>query len=179
MESRREFLRQATVTLILVPIGAAACGSSTSPAAVTAPLDAGANVCAVNATSTVVNGHTHMVCVTVADLVNPPSGGMTITTSVSQAHTHTVTLTQSMLETIAGGGEVTVATSLTLNHNHEFMLVRMAGTLIVDAGAVRASGSSSSSSGGPAGGTASGSSSGGGGPSGTPSGSGGGRPIGY
>jgi hypothetical protein len=156
METRREFLRQATVTLVLTPIAAVACGSSTSVSPVTAPIDAGANVCAVNATSSVVGGHSHTVCVDAATVANPPAQGMTFTTSVSAGHTHTVSLTQAELETIRGGGEVTVMTSITLSHQHQFMLVRMAAAAIIDSGILDGSHLSSSSS------------SSGGGPSGTP-----------
>lgn len=158
MESRREFLRHATVTLLLVPLGAAACSgdNGTSASAVTGTSDAG-GCDGVGATSTVVAGHAHTVCVTAAALSSPPAGGMTFTTSLSVDHQHTVSLTQAQLRILAAGGEVTVETSVVLSHSHEFMLVKM-GTLLVDGGT---SGGSSGGSSGSSGGSGSSGSSGG------------------
>jgi hypothetical protein len=167
MESRREFLRHATVTLLLVPLGAAACSgdnNNNSASAVTGTSDAG-GCDGIGATSTVVGGHAHTVCVSAASLSNPPVGGMTFTTSVSQSHQHTITLSQAQLRILAAGGDVMVETSIVLSHSHEFMLVKVGGTgTIVGDGGLRDSGrgtvSGSSggtgSSGGGTGGTTSG-----------------------
>jgi hypothetical protein len=77
-------------------------------------------------TSTVVNGHTHTVCVGADQLAIPSAGGMTFATSESQGHSHMITLTQEQLENIASGREVTVVTTTVQLHQHEFMLVQTA-----------------------------------------------------
>ena len=107
--SRREFLSKSTVTLVLVPVASSliGCGS-----------DSGGGSCnGVDTTSTVTNGHTHTVCVPTTDLMTPPSGGRTYTTSTDAGHNHTVTLTQAQLTTINGGGSVTVTSSAPAAHD--------------------------------------------------------------
>jgi hypothetical protein len=115
MKTRREFLREITVTLLLVPIAASACASASSGAA--AGADDGCN--GLDPTSTVTLGHTHTVCIPQSDLANPPAGGATYTTS-APTPMHTVTLTQAQLESIQAGQAVTVTTSVANNHTHNF-----------------------------------------------------------
>ena len=54
-----------------------------------------------------------------ADLIGE-SGG-TYQTSSDAGHTHSVTLSQAQLQTIAGGGSVTVTSSST-GHTHDFLV---------------------------------------------------------
>lgn len=61
-----------------------------------------------------------MVTVLASDLMNPPSGGATYTTTMAASHNHTVTLTQAQLMTIQSGGSVMVTTSVTASHTHDF-----------------------------------------------------------
>src|SRR5580693_6319512 len=108
--SRRELLNQSTVLLLLVPVaGLAACSSNNT--------DAAASCNGVFETSTVTNNHTHTLCVPTTDLTNPPAAGTTYTTSFNDGHDHTVTLTQAQLQTIEGGGSVTVTTSVPFPHD--------------------------------------------------------------
>jgi hypothetical protein len=75
----------------------------------------------VLSTSTVVNAHSHTVNVPASDQMHPVD--MTYTSSSSLSHVHMVTLTASQLSTIASGGSVTVAATLstvTGNHSHDF-----------------------------------------------------------
>jgi hypothetical protein len=113
MQTRREFLSQATIVLTLLPVAAAACSSSSA---------AGGGSCdGLDPTSTVASGHTHRVCVPQADLTNPPAGGATYTTSGPDPM-HTITLTQAQLQSIQSGQSVTVTTSVANNHTHDFTL---------------------------------------------------------
>lgn len=113
MQTRREFLAGATVTLILVPV-AAACASSSGGGG-------GGGCDGLDATSSVAQGHTHTLCVPRTDLTSPPAGGMTYTTSGPDP-THTVTLTQAQLEAIESGQTVQVTTSVANGHTHDFVL---------------------------------------------------------
>ena len=145
MPTRREFLEKTTVMLLMIPV-AAACTSNNSTPAPSNPLEGG---CAIQPTSTVTNGHNHMLCVLATDLSNPPSGGVVYTTTISQSHTHDVALTQGMLQQIAVGQVVTVTTSVsqtTGGHTHDFMIQLAPGTNL-DA-AVTTTGDAGASSGG-------------------------------
>lgn len=124
MLTRREFLSTATVTLLLVPIacssnnGSYGTGSSTNP---TEPCDG------AGATSSVTQGHTHMICVPASDLSSPPAAGAQYTTTSANGHTHTVSLTQDQLTSIARGETVNVTTSSTNGHTHAFSVARTGG----------------------------------------------------
>ena len=116
MFNRREFVSRATITLLLVPIAACGAGSGAT---------SGAGGCSgVSSTSSVTLGHTHTVCVLEADLTSPPSGGVTYTTSGPDP-THTITLTAAQLSSINGGQSITVTTSTSGGHTHQFVLSRM------------------------------------------------------
>jgi hypothetical protein len=82
--------------------------------------------------STVVNGHSHTVCVAPADLALPPAEGLTFATSDTDGHSHMMTLTQEQLKTIASGREVTVQTTTVQLHHHEFVLVTVASSVAAD-----------------------------------------------
>jgi hypothetical protein len=116
METRREFLSELWVTLLLVPIAAPACGSAGSGAGT-----GGGGCNGLDPTSTVALGHTHTVCVPQTDIDSPPAGGATYTTSGPDP-THTLTLTQAELRAIQSGQPVTVTTSVANNHTHDFTL---------------------------------------------------------
>jgi hypothetical protein len=115
MQTRREFVTQATVTLFLVPLAAMACSSSSSGSG------SGGSCDGLDPTSTVALGHTHTVCVLSSDLSSPPSAGVTYTTSGPDP-THTVALTQAQLQSIQSGQSVTVTTSVANNHTHDFTI---------------------------------------------------------
>jgi hypothetical protein len=128
MQSRREFLSSATVTLLLIPFGATvvACGSSNSPAPAASSNDSnGVAGCdnGIGETSTVANNHTHTICVLDTDLTNPPAAGVTYVTSNVEDHTHNVTFTQAQLQMINSGGSVTV-TSSAPQPTHDFTVVK-------------------------------------------------------
>ncbi|HEY3818870.1 MAG TPA: hypothetical protein VGL81_16980 [Polyangiaceae bacterium] len=131
MPTRREFLESATVTLLMIPL--AACASS-PPVTGVAP-DAGANEDAsscsgVFTTSSNVSEHTHTLCVPATDLSTPPVNGNTYTSSTNLdplndvEHSHTVTLTAQQLASIDGGGAVTITSSNSDEHTHQFMITR-------------------------------------------------------
>ena len=111
--TKRTFVTEAA-KLLLVVAGAVyviGCGSPTAPS----------NVADVTSTSTVVNGHSHTINVPSSDQTHPAN--TTYTSSTDSGHNHTVTLTASQLLTIAGGGSVTVTSSVstvTGSHTHEF-----------------------------------------------------------
>ena len=131
MLNRREFLTNAAggfVTLPLTPIVAACAsdmtyGSSTTTNGTTPACDGAGE------TSTVSVGHTHALCVPLADLDTPPAAGATYSTSVTDGHQHTVTLTQAWLMAVAQGQTVqvttsTVATGNLAGHTHDFAVAK-------------------------------------------------------
>ncbi|MGH7329450.1 MAG: hypothetical protein ACREJX_13980, partial [Polyangiaceae bacterium] len=93
MQTRREFLGNATVTLLLIPLGAMlACGSSnSSPGGSTGNNGVAGCDNGIGETSTVANNHTHTICVLNSDLTAPPAAGVTYVTSNVEDHTHNVT----------------------------------------------------------------------------------------
>jgi hypothetical protein len=56
--------------------------------------------------------HTHTIVVLETDLSAPPADGATFQSTIALGHTHTVTLTDAELTMIAGGGSVTVLSSM-------------------------------------------------------------------
>jgi hypothetical protein len=132
MKTRRQFLTQATVTLLLVPL--TECASSSPPAASTGD-DGGASPDAaacdgVHTTSSNVSEHTHTLCVPQSDLSSPPGQGATYTSSSSldplndENHTHTITLSAQQLLSIETGAQVVVTSSVSDSHTHQFAIVR-------------------------------------------------------
>ena len=121
--TRRELLIRSGVILLLVPI-ASSCSSSTyGGSGKQASADA-ASCDGIDSTGTVVQSHTHEVCVPSSDLASPPAAGATYTTTNVSAHTHTVTLTQAQLQQIAAGGTVAVTSSTVEAHTHDFAIMR-------------------------------------------------------
>jgi len=78
----------------------------------------------VGATTTNNSGHTHFVCVALADLNSPPADGKTYVTTNNSGHTHSITLTAAQLTSIASGESVTVTTTNDAGHTHEVTLVK-------------------------------------------------------
>ena len=129
MLNRRDFLTIGTggmVTLVLTRVipgcGSSSSNSTTSTTNPTTPTCDGAGE-----TSSVTLGHTHDLCVPLADLTTPPAAGATYTTTVTDDHEHNVTLTEAMLATVAQGGSVmvtssVVATSALGTHTHDFIV---------------------------------------------------------
>jgi hypothetical protein len=132
MLNRREFLTNAAggfVTLLLTPI-VAACGSDMTYGASTTTTNGTTPTCdGAGDTSTVSNGHTHALCVPLADLDNPPASGATYGTSVTDGHRHTAALTQGQLMAVAVGQTITVTTSTVATgnlagHTHRFAVAK-------------------------------------------------------
>ena len=123
MVTRRQF----TVTLVLTPIAswlASSCGGSdssgdgtTSNTIPTVPSCDG-----VGARSNVQEGHSHELCVPVADLSSPPTGGKTYDTSSEDGHVHRVTLDAAQLSAVGRGELVQVTTSIEDGHMHAYAL---------------------------------------------------------
>jgi hypothetical protein len=113
--ARREFLKSAGGGMVALTVIITGCGGGSDGN----PPPSGCT--GIERSSTVVDGHTHTLCVPQADLSSPPAAGQSYTTSVN-GHAHEVTLTAADLMSIAGGGTVTVTTSITLGHAHMFTL---------------------------------------------------------
>lgn len=126
MMTRRAFLSGATkttVTLLLTPL--VACSSSSSPTTIsTSPTEPGGGCNGVASTSTVVQGHTHAVCVDETLLTSPPADGVTITTTLANDHAHAVVLAFEDLRTIQNGGTASVTTTTVSGHVHGFGIRR-------------------------------------------------------
>jgi hypothetical protein len=74
-------------------------------------------------TSDIVNSHTHTVTLTQTQVMSPPAGGISLTTSSNSGHTHSFAMTQAQLTTVNGGTDVNVVTGssdVTGTHTHEF-----------------------------------------------------------
>jgi hypothetical protein len=74
-------------------------------------------------TSSSVSGHEHQVTLEVALFASPPTSGVTRETTVADGHTHMVTLTMDELQTIAAGGTVSKDTTITQSHLHTFVFM--------------------------------------------------------
>lgn len=132
MLNRREFLSSAAggvVTLLLTPI-VSACGSSDMTYGSSTTTNGTTPACdGAGETSTVSVGHTHTLCVPLADLDSPPAAGATYSSSVTDGHQHTVTLTQAWLMAVAQGQTVQVTTSAVATgnlagHTHVFAVAK-------------------------------------------------------
>lgn len=131
MVNRRDFLATAgtgLVALVLTPI-VSACGGDDDNASSVSPTTP-VSCDGAGETSTVVDGHSHTVCVPNADIDDPPAAGSPYVTSVADGHQHDVLLTADELTTVANGGSVTVTTTVELGHTHDFSIHR--GSTISD-----------------------------------------------
>lgn len=79
-------------------------------------------------TSSVVDGHSHTVTISAAELSNPPADGTTEDTSEAQGHTHRVTLSSADLTAVNNGQEVMRSTTLEDGHIHTFTFRRSGGS---------------------------------------------------
>lgn len=112
MQTRRDFLSSATVTLLMIPL--AACSS---------PSMGGGTCNGTLSTSTVTSMHTHTLCVLATDLSAPPPS-VTYTSSTTSGHSHDVTLSMQQLQMIQNGQSVTVTSAVTESHTHDFMIMK-------------------------------------------------------
>jgi hypothetical protein len=112
---RRQFLKQAGGGMVTLTVLAAGCSGGSDGE----PPPQGCT--GIQRVSTLVDSHTHSLCVPQEDLNNPPAGGRTYTTSVV-GHAHQVTLSAADLTGIAGGGTVMVTTTLNDGHTHQYSL---------------------------------------------------------
>ena len=114
MPSRREFVRLSSLALAL-PCGLS-CGSGED--------DRPAGSCSgVGATSTVVEGHSHEICVPASDLESGISVALLYTTSTDQGHTHQITLSREQLESLTNAGTIEVTSTVAFGHRHAFTLI--------------------------------------------------------
>jgi hypothetical protein len=68
------------------------------------------------------NGHVHSVTVPAATLLARSDQTITTSPAGDPAHMHNITLTTADLATLAGGGSVTVTSTPTLSHMHQYMV---------------------------------------------------------
>jgi len=84
--------------------------------------DGNGNGTTIVSISTVDAGHSHRVEFPEADLSSPSA--RTYQSSSSESHTHSVVLSEAQLTTIEGGGSVTVTSSDSGGHTHQFTFSR-------------------------------------------------------
>ena len=72
----------------------------------------------ISSVSTVNAGHSHTINVPSADQLHPAA--KTYTSTSVFAHVHMVTLTEDQLRTLATGGSVTVTSTTSGTHTHDF-----------------------------------------------------------
>lgn len=72
-------------------------------------------------TSSVYNGHSHIVNILYDDIENPPPSNNTLTSS-STNHTHQITLTPTNYQTLKDGGTVLKTSTTNGGHNHTFSI---------------------------------------------------------
>lgn len=138
--NRREFLRGATRTLLVLPFGTflVHCGSSndggyvsstnpTQPGTDTTPPDAPPRVEGANVlyTSSQTNAHSHSFSVPSSALSSPPSTGVSGATTEAQLHSHLVGVSRSDLESVQSGQSVKIETSSVAGHTHTLTFVRI------------------------------------------------------
>lgn len=115
--NRREVIIRVGGILLAIPASRLlmACGGSGA---------AGSDTLQFTSTPGDTDNHTHTVDLAKADIVTPPAGGRTETTSLNAAHTHTVTLTEADFASIDAGNVVTKITSEDETpghvHTHQF-----------------------------------------------------------
>jgi hypothetical protein len=127
MLPRREFVTGSTVILIMTPL-AIACGGGGGDDADTSRACSGAG-----ANSSVVENHSHFVCVAAADIMAPPSAGATYSTTMADGHMHDVSLSADELAALGANEAVTITSSTEDGHSHQFVLQRMSSSTGGDA----------------------------------------------
>jgi hypothetical protein len=125
MLNRRQFLSGtgvaaagATVTL-LVPSGC-----STNSGTVASSTSAALPCDGAGSDSSIVDGHSHAICISAAAIEAPPAEGATFATTRVSGHTHDLPLAQTQLQGLAAGQPITMTTSNAENHTHTFVLQR-------------------------------------------------------
>ena len=68
--------------------------------------------------------HTHVLRVLRADLANPPAGGVTYITGISEGHVHQVILSGTELVDIQSGKVVSKTSSIASGHQHVFAIAK-------------------------------------------------------
>jgi hypothetical protein len=113
--------------LLMIPI-INACSSNNSSSGA----DAGGSCSGIDSTSTLVDEHTHAICVATTDLTSPPAAGVTYTSTNVGDHTHTLPLTQAQLQMIESGTAVGPITSSSAidgvngeAHTHDWTIMKM------------------------------------------------------
>ena len=114
---RRQFLKEAAGGFVVLTVLVSGCSSDDDGGGGGGDCDDG-----IQRGSTSNDGHSHTMCIPRADLNAPPAAGATYDTSIADSHAHLVTLTRADLTTIAGGGQVTVTSSDSGGHTHNFTL---------------------------------------------------------
>jgi hypothetical protein len=79
-------------------------------------------------TSSLDGAHYHTFEISLGDLAAPPSGGVSGETSLNDGHTHYVSVSMKDLENVQAGQSVWVTTSLDSGHTHVFTFVKVTGT---------------------------------------------------
>ena len=138
--NRRDFLRGATRTLLVLPFGTflVHCSSDeedgtvvttnpTQPTVDPTPPDAPPRVDGANVvyTSSETNLHSHSFSIPAVSLSSPPAAGVTGETTSAQLHSHLVVVRQVDLQNVEAGQSVKIETTSTVGHTHTFTFVRI------------------------------------------------------
>ena len=94
--------------------------------------DGGDQIMTLSAVSTFVDGHSHSATIPLSDLDS--AARKSYQSSSADSHTHTVTLSASQLGIIGGGSSVTVLSSNSGGHAHEFTFSLTPGDMTDDTG---------------------------------------------
>lgn len=119
--TRKEFLgtlASGVVSGFLIMLGTGC--SSDSPTSPDTPSDGAGGNDQESFTSTVAQGHSHTVTINRSEVENPPSEGITKTTSSGGGHTHSFSMTQQQLTDVNNGQTVTVTDSSVSGHTHDY-----------------------------------------------------------
>jgi hypothetical protein len=110
---RREFLVRSGAVMLILPAGWAVSGCSDDD-------DDGDLLF----TSSTIDGHSHQITLTMAELQSPPTSGLSRDTSSNDGHTHRVELSADDLSRINLRQTVSKETSLVNGHTHTFTFLR-------------------------------------------------------
>lgn len=123
---RREFLRLAGGTLILIPAGLflVRCGGgSYGNGAPPGPQVDGTKLVY---TSNIVGDHSHTFGIEMNAIDMPPTSGVNGSSSVVESHSHTVVVSAAQLSNIRAGQTVEVASGTSDGHAHHFSFLKLA-----------------------------------------------------
>jgi hypothetical protein len=137
--NRREFLRDATRALLVLPFGTflVSCADDdddvvtstnpTQPPLQGPPPDDAPRVEGGSTiyTSSQTNAHSHSFAVALTDFSSPPAGGRIGATTEAQLHSHVLAVSQDVLQRAAAGESVQVETTSVVGHTHTFTIVRV------------------------------------------------------